>query len=90
MTKTTAKLFMHGRSQAVRLPKKFRMAGTEVEISRVGDIVTLKPRDKLVLTDVQFDEFWSELDAFGPTEELYPDGWRKQNLLPLQAKVRFD
>ena len=26
----TAKLFMHGRSQAVRLPKEFRFGGTEV------------------------------------------------------------
>ena len=26
----TAKLFMHGRSQAVRLPKEFRFEGKEV------------------------------------------------------------
>ena len=26
----TAKLFKHGRSQAVRLPKEFRFEGTEV------------------------------------------------------------
>jgi hypothetical protein len=26
---TTAKLFMHGRSQAVRLPKEFRLPGTD-------------------------------------------------------------
>jgi antitoxin VapB len=43
MTKTTAKLFMHGRSQAVRLPKEFRMAGTEVEITKSGDVVTSRP-----------------------------------------------
>jgi len=30
----TAKLFMTGRSQAVRLPKEFRFAGGEVEIRR--------------------------------------------------------
>ena len=29
----TAKLFMHGRSQAVRLPKEFRLPGTEVRVS---------------------------------------------------------
>jgi len=33
----TAKLFMHGRSQAVRLPKEFRFQGKEVRVSRVGD-----------------------------------------------------
>lgn len=30
----TAKLFMNGRSQAVRLPAEFRFPGTEVEIRR--------------------------------------------------------
>ncbi len=40
----TAKLFMHGRSQAVRLPKDFRFDVEEVEISREGDAVILRPR----------------------------------------------
>jgi virulence-associated protein VagC len=39
----TAKLFMHGRSQAVRLPKEFRFDGSEVRISKVGDKVILEP-----------------------------------------------
>jgi antitoxin VapB len=30
----TAKLFMHGRSQAVRLPKEYRFAGREVRVTR--------------------------------------------------------
>lgn len=42
----TAKLFMHGRSQAVRLPKEFRFEGTEVRVSRVGDKVILEPTEK--------------------------------------------
>jgi virulence-associated protein VagC len=36
-----AKLFTHGRSQAVRLPKEFRFKGKEVRISRIGDRVIL-------------------------------------------------
>ena len=32
----TAKIFKHGRSQAVRLPKEFRMPGTEVRVRRIG------------------------------------------------------
>lgn len=40
---TTAKLFMHGRSQAVRLPKEFRFAGKEVRIRRDGVRVILEP-----------------------------------------------
>ena len=42
----TAKLFMHGRSQAVRLPKEFRFEGTEVRVSKVGDKVILEPAEK--------------------------------------------
>ncbi len=40
-----AKLFANGRSQAVRLPKEFRFAGTEVFIERRGDEVVLTPAD---------------------------------------------
>ena len=40
---TTAKIFPHGGSQAVRLPKAFRFAGTEVLIEKHGDDVLLKP-----------------------------------------------
>lgn len=42
MTERTAKLFMTGRSQAVRLPVEFRFDGTEVFIRRdpqSGDII---------------------------------------------------
>jgi len=38
-----AKIFKHGRSQAVRLPKAFRLPGTEVRVSRVGRGVLLEP-----------------------------------------------
>lgn len=39
----TTTLFMNGRSQAVRLPKEFRLPGTEVSIRRLGDGVLLEP-----------------------------------------------
>jgi antitoxin VapB len=38
----TARLFMNGRSQAVRLPAEFRFDGTEVYIEREGDRVILR------------------------------------------------
>ena len=41
----TAKLFMHGRSQAVRLPKEFRLPGKEVRVRRVGNGVLLEPME---------------------------------------------
>lgn len=40
----TAKLFMNGRSQAVRLPKGFRLDGEEVFVKRVGNAVVLLPK----------------------------------------------
>ena len=38
-----AKLFQHGGSQAVRLPKEFRFEGSEVAIERRGRSVVLTP-----------------------------------------------
>ena len=39
----TAKLFWSGRSQAVRLPKDFRLPGDEVRIRHHGSAVILEP-----------------------------------------------
>lgn len=38
-----AKVFWSGRSQAVRLPKAFRLDSTEVRISRRGNALVLEP-----------------------------------------------
>ena len=43
VSETRAKLFMNGRSQAVRLPKEFRFEGKEVRIRRHGEGVLLEP-----------------------------------------------
>jgi antitoxin VapB len=37
----TAKLFMNGKSQAVRLPKNCRLEGEEVYVKKIGNIVIL-------------------------------------------------
>jgi antitoxin VapB len=39
----TAKVFWSGRSQAVRLPKEFRVEGDEVRIHRQGNKIVLEP-----------------------------------------------
>ena len=41
----TAKLFKNGRSQAVRLPKKYSLAGDEVYVKKIDGIVVLIPKD---------------------------------------------
>ena len=40
----TAKIFQHGGSQAVRLPKAFRFEGSEVLIEKRGQEVVLKAK----------------------------------------------
>jgi len=42
----TAKLFMNGRSQAVRLPKAYRFEGKEVYIKQTPGGVLLVPKDQ--------------------------------------------
>ncbi len=66
---TTAKLFMTGRSQAVRLPKEFRFEGKEVRIRREGNGVLLEP------IDVDLDAIFAKIDAVGvefPAAEPQP------------------
>ena len=41
-----AKVFTHGNSQAVRIPKEFRFAVTEVVIEKAGDALILKPKQR--------------------------------------------
>ncbi len=51
-----AKLFMHGGSQAVRLPKEFRFEGKEVVVRKDGDQVVLQPVKR------DWSTFWAEID----------------------------
>ena len=67
MVIVTAKLFMHGRSQAVRLPKEFRFEGKEVRVSRVGNRVILEP---LGAEDAMA---WAEFDKLGD-RPFMPEG----------------
>jgi antitoxin VapB len=54
-----AKVFMSGRSQAVRLPKEFRLDAKEVRVRRVGKTLVLEPIEHDV------DKWFAELDALG-------------------------
>ena len=55
----TAKLFTNGKSQAVRLPKEYRFAGSEVGIARVGEMVILYPQGQA----------WSIFDTSEPVTD---------------------
>ena len=62
----SAKLFINGRSQAVRLPKEFQFSGKEVLIQKVGDAVILLPHDK------SWEVFLHGLNSF--TEDFMDEG----------------
>ena len=44
VTKATVRVFKSGNSQAVRLPKKFRVSSKKLEISRRGDEIVLREK----------------------------------------------
>ena len=63
----TAKIFINGRSQAVRLPKDFRFSENDVFIKKIGKMVVLLPKDdpwsSLVKSLDQFtDDFMDSRD----------------------------
>ncbi len=41
-----AKVFQNGRSQAIRLPKEFRMEGSEVYIEKIGHSIIIIQKEK--------------------------------------------
>lgn len=73
----TAKLFVNGSSQAVRLPKEFRFTGNEVYARKIGETVILIPKDKVWetfmegvngFTDDYFEAVQSRRDDEFPSE----------------------
>ncbi len=61
----TAKLFINGRSQAVRLPKNFRFSGKDVFINKIGKMVLLLPKD---------DPWASLIDSLDQFTDDFMDG----------------
>jgi antitoxin VapB len=47
MDNAIAKVFMNGRSQAIRLPKKFRVEGNEVYIHREDNRLIIEPKSQI-------------------------------------------
>ena len=68
----TAKVFTHGGSQAVRLPKAFRFDETEVTIRREGRRVILEPIRKPAKTRAELEAMWAEIDALADPDDPFP------------------
>ena len=70
----TAKLFINGSSQAVRLPKEFRFMGNEVYAQKVGETVILVPKDKVWETFIEgvngFTDDYFEAVESGRADEI--------------------
>ena len=76
-----AKIFMHGRSQAVRLPLAFRLPGVQVRVRRVKTGILLEP----IVTDI--DTWFAELDRFADVP--FMEEGRQQPPLP-EAEDLFE
>lgn len=64
-----AKLFQNGNSQAVRLPREFRMPGNEVKIYKKGNQIILEP------IEMTWDVLFESLSEF---PEDFMEGGRNQ------------
>ena len=73
-----AKIFMHGRSQAVRLPLAFRLPGDRVRVRRVERGVLLEP----MVTDVE--AWFAALDRFADVPFM-EDGRRQPPMPPAEG-----
>jgi antitoxin VapB len=73
-TTAIAKVFMHGRSQAVRLPRAFRLPGDRVRVRRVERGILLEP----VMTDL--DDWFAALDEFANVP--FMEEGRRQPAMP--------
>jgi antitoxin VapB len=75
-----AKIFMHGRSQAVRLPLAFRLPGDRVRVRRVESGILLEP----MVTDI--NAWFAELDRFADVP--FMEEGRQQPPMP-EAEDQF-
>ena len=74
---TTARVFKSGNGQAVRLPKKFRVKSSEVEIFRRGDEIILREKPEGM---VRVLDLLAELPA-----DMFPN--KRKDPQPQRRKV---
>jgi antitoxin VapB len=76
----TAKVFWTGRSQAVRLPKEYRLASDEVRVRKHGNAVILEP----------IPDGWTWLDGLiGPVDDDFVRGTEEQEIAVEKPELDF-
>lgn len=75
----TAKVFKNGQSQAIRIPKEFRVNSDEVYIEKINNTIIIKPkfRDK-------WESFFQELNKIDTHDFL-----KQREQLPIQERELF-
>ena len=74
----TAKLFQSGNSQAIRLPKAYRLPGKKVYLKRMGEGILILPEDS------GWKPFFDSLTKFSP------DFMAERNQPPQQHRPEFN
>src|SRR5215831_5939342 len=74
-----AKIFMHGRSQAVRLPLAFRLPGDRVRVRRVESGILLEPMP------ADIDSWFAALDRF--VDVPFMNDGRRQPPMPVNEDL---
>ena len=74
-----AKVFKNGRSQAIRIPKEYRVDSDEVYIEKVGDSLIIKPKK-----DDKWESFFDALEGIDTKDFM-----KTREQLPLQEREIF-
>ena len=78
MTKI-AKVFQNGQSQAIRIPKEFRVSSDEVYIEKIDDTLIIKPKSKN-----KWNSLFQELEKTDTGDFL-----AQREQLPMQERELF-
>jgi antitoxin VapB len=73
----TAKIFKNGKSQAIRIPKAYRLKGKEANITQIGDALIILPKKDA------WDTFLDGLNGFSEdflTERIQPKNDERENI----------
>ena len=80
MAMATAKVFMSGHSQAIRLPKEFRVEGDEVYIKKAKGCIVITMKENRELFKKALDDVFGCCPAFDTGQDRINDKPREVKL----------